>query len=489
MAPPRAGGEVRTEGTGRRRIAIIGGGIAGLSAAWFLDRAVHEGGLSIDCRLFEAAPTTGGVIRTLKRDGYLLDLGPDSLFKAKPAAADLARSLGLGDQIVEAGRQELATLIWARGRLHPLPDGLELVAPSRILPLLTTGLISAPGKLRMMLEPFVPARRDGADESIAGFVRRRLGGEAARRIAGPLMAGIHAGDPERLSLKSTFPRLADLERKHGSLTLALRRTRAQAATGRAGPPFVSFAGGMQMLTDRMAASIRRVEMATGVAVTAVEPHAGGWRIRSAAGEPWEVDACLLAVPSHSASALVGGFDPDLAALLAGVRYVSTATVFLGFGRKDGPALPPSTGFLVPREEGRSFFGCTFVSNKFPARAPEGSVLIRAFVGGAGDEARLESSDEALVASVRKDLAAMIGLRAEPILVHVQRWPGANPQYEVGHAGLVERVDHRLGSHPGLFITGSALRGVGVPDGVDLGRSAARDLLVHLEYTGKALPAP
>ncbi len=494
----------------RKRIAIIGGGIAGLSTAWFLERAIEKGDLPLECRLFEASSATGGVIRTLTKDGFLLDLGPDSLFKAKPAAADLARSLGLGDQIVEAGRQELATLIWARGRLHPLPDGLELVAPSRIIPLLTTGLLSTSGKLRMMFEPFIPARRDGADESIAGFVRRRLGSEAARRIAGPLMAGIHAGDPERLSLRSTFPRLADLERQHGSLTLALRRMKANPAGGgslgredRAGagasdrgspraaggsrapeegggvsprrpasPPFVTLLGGLQTLADRLASSLQRVVVARGAAVAAVEPIEGGWRIHVAVEEPWEADVCVLAVPAGLAADLVRGFDPDLSGLLASVRYVSTATVFLGYGKDDLPVPPPSTGFLVPREEGRSFFGCTFVTNKFPGRAPAGCVLVRAFVGGAGSEENVDASDENLQAAVRRDLEAMIGLRSRPILVHVQRWPKANPQYEVGHATLVEGADRRLQRHPGLFITGSALRGVGVPDGVELGKQAS-----------------
>ncbi len=535
MDQPRVVGATALREGGRGRIAIVGGGIAGLSTAWFLERAMQKSDLPVECRLFEASEATGGVVRTLTKDGFVLDLGPDSLFKAKPAAADLARSLGLGDQIVEARSQELATLIWARGRLHPLPDGLELVAPSKILPLLTTGLLSTPGKLRMLLEPFVRARRDGADESIAGFVRRRLGNEAARRIAGPLMAGIHAGDPERLSLRSTFPRLADLESRHGSLTIALRRMRAQCAGGGsahgnrtvresvvaegaerssldarpgdvgaprsggesrgkavgtpaslrtvAGPPFVTLLGGLQMLTDRLTSSLQRVEVARGTAAAAVEPHDAGWRVRFAAGEPWEADACVLAVPARPAADLVRGFDPDLAGLLASVRYVSTATVFLGYGKDDRPALPPSTGFLVPREEGRAFFGCTFVTNKFPGRAPAGSVLVRAFVGGAGDEERLESSDEHLVAAVRRDLEAMIGLRSRPILVHVQRWPKANPQYEVGHAALVESVDRRLDRHPGLFITGSALRGVGVPDGVELGRQASELALARLRADG------
>lgn len=469
--------------TERRRLAIVGGGIAGLSAALFLDRAIAGEGLPLEVRLFESREVTGGVIRTETRDGFLMDLGPDSLFRAKPAAAALARELGLGDQLIDANRQETATLLWGRGGLHPLPDGLELVAPSRILPLITTGLFSPVGKIRMMMEPFIPPRRDGADESIAGFVRRRLGGEAVRRIAGPLMAGIHAGDPERLSLKATFPRLIDIERKHGSLTMGMRKLRAQMAAARkgksgppAGPPFVSFRAGLQTLTDTMTAALRHVMVSTGSPVESLSPSEDGYDLLLGGGEAWKASACLLAVPSWAAARLVRSFAGPLAAALEKVRYVSTATVFLGFPRGAGVSIPPSTGFLVPRGEGRSFFGCTFVTNKFSGRSSGHGTLLRAFVGGAGDEAALERSDGELVEGIRGDLRDMIGLTAEPSVVRVQRWERANPQYEVGHEDVVAEVDRHLEDLPGLLVTGSGLRGVGVPDGVDLGREAADSLL-------------
>jgi oxygen-dependent protoporphyrinogen oxidase len=480
--------------TDRRRVAIVGGGIAGLSAAWSLHRAMEEGDLPLECRLFESEAETGGVIRSERRDGFLLDLGPDALFRAKPAAADLAREIGLGDQLINARPQEIAVQIYARGCLHPLPEGLELVAPSRILPLITTGLLSPLGKVRMMFEPFIPARRDGADESIAGFVRRRLGDETARRIAGPLMAGIHAGDPELLSLRSTFPRLADLELKHGSLTLGMRRARAQQAAARtpsspAGPPFMSFAGGVQSFTDTLASRIRRVEIVTGRRVRKVAPASGRYRLEVDGGEGWQADACVMAVPAGAAAGLLEELDLPLARSLAGIRYVSTAVVFLGYGNGAGVKIPASSGFLIPRQESRTFFGCTFVSNKFEGRAPEGSTLVRAFVGGAGAEEKVELGDDDLVAGVRRDLEELIGLKAEPSMIRIRRWPMANPQYEVGHQQAVEAVDVRLREHPGLFVTGSGLRGVGVPDGVTLGRAAAGKVLQHLEKAGGAAPVP
>jgi oxygen-dependent protoporphyrinogen oxidase len=341
------------------------------------------------------------------------------------------------------------------------------------------------GKLRMMLEPFIPARRDGADESIAGFVRRRLGDEAVRRIAGPLMAGIHAGDPKRLSLQATFPRLIDIERKYGSLTLGMRKARAKMAAARkgkapapSGPPFVSFKGGLQTLTDAMRAALERVEVITGAPVAELANGKGGYRVRVAGAPAWEADACLMAVPAWAAAGLVRPFAEPLARTMEKVRYVSTATVFMGFSPGSGVSIPPSTGFLVPRGEGRSFFGCTFVSNKFSGRAEEGSVLLRAFTGGAGDEDRLTRDDDRLVAEIRRDLKEMIGLTAEPAMIRVQRWERANPQYEVGHQAIVEEVDRQLESLPGLLMTGSGLRGVGVPDGVELGRKAADELLRH-----------
>ncbi len=471
---------------GAKRIAIIGGGIAGLSAAYHIDRRLRGTGLAFECRLLEEADRLGGVIRTERVEGFLLDTGPDSLFRGKPAAIDLAREIGLGPELLDARTQERPTLIYSRGRLRPLPPGLEMLAPARVLPFLASGLISPLGKTRMMMEPFVKTRRDGGDESVAAFVRRRFGDEATRKIAGPLLAGIHAGDPERLSIWSTFPRLAEMERDHGSLAVAMRRKRAPidsagptGAHGKVAPPFVSFKGGIVRMVEGLAASVGAVSLETGCGVAGLERVQGKYRVHLAGRDPWEADACLVALPAGRAAALLDATASPVAAALRKVRYASSATVFLGYRASETGPLPASTGFLIPFSERRRIFGCTFVSNKFEGRAPDGHVLIRAFVGGAIDEASADLPEAQMAAMVRAELRDLIGLRGEPVVTRICRWPKANPQYEVGHRLVVEEIDRRLGGLPGLFVTGSAFRGVGIPDGVTSGARAAGAILSYL----------
>jgi len=471
-----------------RRVAIVGGGIAGLSTAYALEKAAG-GGARLEVRLFEAGPAPGGVIRTERRDGFLLDTGPDSLFKGKPAAIDLARELGMGSELLEASRQELPTLIYSRGRLRPLPAGLEMLSPTRVLPFLLSGLITPSGKARMFMEPFIRAKEGEEDESVASFIGRRFGAEAAEKIAGPLFAGIHAGDPERLSIRSTFPRLVEMERKHGSLAAAIRKMRGSsgapgkpASSSRPGPPFVSFKGGIRRIVDGVLSALKSTRIETACEIGAVGREGGGFVVRMPGRDPWSVEACVVAVPAPRAAALIEGIAPRSASALRRVRYASSATVFLGFRARDVSRLPGATGFLIPFTEKRRIFGCTFVSNKFQGRAPDGCVLLRAFVGGAVDEATAETPDDEMLATVRREIAALIGLTAEPILSHVVRWTKANPQYEIGHGALVEEIDEELQGLPGLVVTGSGFRGVGIPDGVVSGREAARKVMEHLAST-------
>jgi len=483
--------------SGVKRVAIIGGGIAGLATAYYLDRRIRERGLPLVCRLFEAAPALGGVIRSERIDGFLLDTGPDSLFRGKPAAAHLAREIGLGDELLDASPQKLPTLIWSRGKLRPLPAGLELIAPTRVIPFLMSGLISMPGKIRMAMEPFIPAKRDGEDESVSQFARRRLGDEAARKIAGPLLAGIHAGDPERLSIWSTFSRLPELERRHGSLLAGIRAMRAKAAASgsthgrpaRSGPPFTSFRSGIRTIVDGMVGAIKDVVLETGCEVRSIERAGGRYRIDRGGGDPWEADACLVAVSAPRASSLLKSLAPEIASILETIRYASSATVFLGYRAGSTGPLPGATGFLIPFSEKRRIFGCTFVSNKFEGRAPEGHILIRAFVGGATDEGLAELPDGAMLEMVRQELRDLIGLQAEPVMTHIARWPKGNPQYEIGHGKRVEAIDRALAAHPGLFVTGSAFRGVGIPDGVTLGKAAAAEILSFLGWSVAADAVP
>jgi len=476
-----------------KRIAIAGGGICGLSAAYYLERIMAERGEAWEIRLFEESDSLGGVIRTQIRDGFVLDLGPDALFKMKPAAEILAREIGLGDQLVSAIKQELPTMIYSGGRLHPLPEGLELMAPTRVLPLLASGLLTTKGKLRMLMEPFVPARRDGTEESIAEFVGRRFGREALEKIAGPLLAGIHAGDPARLSMTGTFPRLPEMERAHGSIARAIQKARAarRKAGGRgsgggagAGPPFLSFKRGLSTLVDRLAGAIQRASLETGNGIRSVSaagtgPEAG-YRLQLADGSSWEADICILCLPGEPARRVLAALDAEASKLAGEVRYVSTAAAYLGYGPfAEGVELPPTTGFLIPPGDHPTMFGCTFVSNKFPGRAPEGSFLIRAFFGGGMRPRAMELSDEEMIAEARRVLSKLFGLNQEPVFTTVQRWERSNPQYEVGHAARVRELLARLEAYPGLYLTGSGFLGVGVPDGVALGKGVAEQAGLHL----------
>jgi len=445
--------------SGTRRIAIVGGGICGLSAAYYLQKEMGERGGDWEVRLFEESASLGGVIRTETRDGFVMDLGPDALFKMKPAAEQLAREIGIGGEIISATAQKLPTMIYSGGRLHPLPEGLELMAPTRIMPLLASRLLSTSGKLRMMMEPFVPARRDGPEESIAEFVGRRFGREALDKIAGPLLAGIHAGDPKRLSMTGTFPRLPDMERAHGSIARAIQKARAShrpaGGAERKGPPFLSFKRGLSTLVERLAASIDRVSLETGRGVRSLSRAAEGFRLGLADGTSWEADACIVCLPGEPARRVLESLDAGASKLAGEIRYVSTAAAYLGYGEpRDGFELPPSSGFLIVPGEHPAIFGCTFVTNKFPGRAPEGKFLIRTFFGG--------------------DLRPRAMELQEPLFTRIQRWPRSNPQYEVGHAARVRELLGRLEAHPGLILTGSGFLGVGVPDGVLLGKAAAEE---------------
>jgi oxygen-dependent protoporphyrinogen oxidase len=473
------------------RVAILGGGICGLSAAFHLLEEGGEARPRHEIRLYEKSKTLGGVIRTEHRDGFVLDLGPDALFKGKPAAADLARRLGLASEMVDSLTQPMPTLIYQDGMLHPLPEGLELMAPTRIMPLLKSRLISVPGKLRMMMEPFI-SRSDGSvDESIAQFARRRFGQEALDKIAGPLMAGIHAGDPEQLSISSTFPRLVGLEQAHGSIARALqaaRKTRSSVKRGkRPASPFQSFRKGMITLVDGLAARLKgRCALNTGVSASAVTRKGSGYGIAFDDGSTWDADAVIVALPAAAASALLQGVDAGLSEELLAIPSVSTAAVYLGYEFKEGFKLPPSTGFLVPEGQHQWIFGCSFVSKKFPGRAPEGSFLLRIFMGGALHEKVMNLDDDEMIREARSFLAATLGLEYAPSLSKVQRWPHSNPQYVVGHQARVARVRKRLDSLPGLHVTGSALMGVGVPDGIALGAEAAQSVMNLLQ--GAPVPA-
>jgi oxygen-dependent protoporphyrinogen oxidase len=465
------------------RIAIVGGGVTGLAAAYDLAKALGPGD-GVAVTLYERSERLGGKVVTEHVDGFVIEGGPDSFLTTKPWAVELCRELGLGERLVPTrGAGQVFLLVG--GRLEPLPAGLRLVTPTRLLPFLASGVLSWRGKARMAAELLLPRRGAAGDESIGAFVGRRLGREAAERLGQPLLAGIHIGDADRLSLAATFPQLAELEQRHRSLLLGAWRS---ARAARRGPPggsgpalFVAPEGGTQELTAALEAELApRGVLRPGSDVLAVRPAAGGYEI--ALGDRNEqADAVVLAVPGPVAGRLLFGAEPGLAAGLGAIRHLSSATVSLGYRRRDVRHPLDGFGFVVAPGEPVRLRACTWTSSKLPHRAPPDAVLLRCFVGGEGREDDVALDDGAIVRLVREDLGAVMGLDAEPVVSRVFRWPGANPQYDVGHLERIAGLERAC--PPGLFLGGSSYHGVGVPDCVRSGRAAASAALAHLRGRG------
>ncbi|MGE5244362.1 MAG: protoporphyrinogen oxidase [Betaproteobacteria bacterium] len=474
-------------------VVIVGGGIAGLSAAYEL----HARGVPF--MLVERGPRAGGVILSEQIDGFTLDGGPDALLIQKPEGVALCRELGLGDRLVPTRPPRVAYIL-RRGVLHPLPDASVLGIPTRVGPFVRTRLFSWPGKLRMGMELFVPARRDESDESIGHFIERRFGHEAKAYLAEPLLAGIHAGDVDRLSVKALFPRFAAAERKYGSL---LKAFRAQAAAARAAGRSPSVDGAFLSLPDGLSEMVRALVQALppesirlNTAATRVVPdpredrgaNGGGrdgegtFRVELAAGETLEAQAVVLAAPAYVAGTLVREADADLARLCEEVPYASSATVALGF-RRDAVGHPlHGSGFLVPRVEELGILAASWLSSKWPGRAPGDRVLVRTFVGGARDPGALARTDAQLVSLSLDAIRPLLRIDGAPILTHVYRWSRANAQHDVGHVERMEAIERRLTAHPGLFVTGSGFRGVGIPDCVADARATAAKVTEWLRPT-------
>ncbi len=434
-------------------VAIVGGGIAGLSAAYALGKA------GVRHVLLEASPRLGGVIRTERADGFLLEAGPDAILAQKPEAVALARELGLGGRLVPTNPRVKTVFVLHRGRLRPLPEGMNLGVPTRLLPMAATRLFSWPAKLRMAAEVRLRPRPDLADESIASFLGRHFGREAVERIGEPLLAGIHAGDPDRLSMLSAFPRFVEMERRHGSLIRAMWK----APRPKAGAPaaFVSFPGGLQELVDALSARVS-ASARTDARVRAARSENGRWTVE-AGDATLEARALVLAVPAAAAARLLHPVDEGLARELGGLHSVSTAVVYLGYRRADVAHPLDGYGVVVPRGAGLRASALSFVSTKVPGRAPEGHVLLRAFLGGARDPDALDADDETLVDRAAEDCARVLGARGRPALARVFRWPHATPQMEVGHAARMAWIDAQADARHGLFLTGAGLRGTGIPD--------------------------
>jgi oxygen-dependent protoporphyrinogen oxidase len=481
-------------------VVVVGAGLAGLAAAEALVRTDRPGAAGRRVTLVEPAGRVGGVVATTRRDGWVVERSADSFLAARPEAVDLAERLGLADEFVGVDPAVRRALVFYGGRTHPVPAGFRLLAPGRIGSLLTTSLLSPAARLRVLAERFVPARSAAVeDESLESFAVRRLGREAFERLVQPLAAGIWTADPARLSMAAACGDFFAMERRDGSLWAGeVRRGRRSGAEGTAAGArygqFLTLAAGMETLPLRLSARLDELGVARlHAAATAVAPRPdGGWtvglapaRSGDAAAVPVAIDAdaVILATPAGAAAAAIRGCDAALADELAAIEYAGSAIVSLGFRRDDVAHPLDAAGMVVPRVAGRRLLAVSFTSRKFPHRAPPGGVLMRSFVGGALDPAAMELDDETLVNLVRRELGDMLGVRGTPLVVQVDRWRGAMPQYTVGHARRVARIDRLVAAHAGLAVAGAAYEGVGIPQVIGSGQTAAARVAAALAPRG------
>ncbi len=460
-----------------KRIAIIGGGISGLSAAFTLEKH-RRAGAPLEYVVYESTSRLGGVLVTERVDGCLVEAGPDSFLTEKPWASDLCREVGLGDQLIGSNDADRKTYILVKGRLALIPDGLMFMVPTKIMPTVLSPLFSVRTKIRMAGEWFHPPRKADADETVAAFVERHYGPEMVDRLADPLLSGVYGGEASQLSVRAVLPRFAEMEASHGSLgraMLAARKRMAQASKAPPRPLFTSLKDGMQQLVNAVVSRLPASALRTNTPVRVVQTNREGWTL--SAGNSNNFDAIIIATPAPTAAELLRSASVDLASELAAIQYTSSVTVNLGYDRSVRAALPPGFGFLVPRSEGKRMLAATFVHNKFPHRAPDDRALLRCFVGGARNEQILQTPDEELIRIIREELNQIIGLKADPLFTRVYRWKGAMAQYGVGHLERLQRIEILLQQLPGLTLAGNGYRGIGVPDCVRSGSDAANKALL------------
>jgi len=468
-----------------KKIIIIGGGITGLSTAYFIQEKLKESNISADCLLIEADNRLGGKIHSLQTDDFVIEGGPDSFITQKKWGLELCRRLGLEEQLVQTNPLDKSIFVLTKGKLQPFPEGFNLMIPSKMMPFLLTPLVSPLGKLRMGMDLFIPKRDSDDDESIASFVRRRLGDEAVQKFAEPILAGIFAGDAEKLSIKATFPQFTTLEQKYGSLIMGMRtRVKQGKQKGSSGPKkpaysmFVTLRDGLSSIVTALRKKLDAVEILTGQAVTEVNPSNGGYEVVVGSERKW-ADALVVTCNTHTSAGWIENWNPALSTLLREICYVSTATVSVGFKKSEVKHPLNGFGFVVPRQENCGINASTWSSTKFAGRASKEHVLIRTFLGGAHAEDVIGREDKDLIAMVRQDLKAILGINEQPVVAKVFRWIKANPQYHVGHLERVLKIEEQVHLHSGFFLAGAAYRGVGIPDCIEQAELTASKVIASI----------
>lgn len=473
-----------------KHIVVIGGGIAGLSAAHHLVELRNELSFDLEVTLLEASGRLGGTIATERVGEFLLEAGPDSFITEKPQALMLCQRLGLTPDLVSTIAANQKIYIVRAGRLKALPEGFFLLAPTRFLPFLKTPLFSWAGKLRVAAELLLPRGASDGDESLGSFVRRRFGDEALERVAQPLVGGIYASDPDRLSLSATMPRFREMEREHRSVIYAMwsaQRARAQnreAGSGARWSLFVTLASGLQELVDTLAQRLPEgsVRLRTGAKSLQRNLSDTNWQITLDNDDVLTADAVILATPAYRAGEILRKASDEASRELGQLSYASTAIVSLAYRCADFPEVPKSFGFVVPVAEKRKIMACTFSSLKYPGRAPADHILLRAFVGGSLQAELYRQNDNAVEMDVRDEIASLLRVTAVPVLSRVWRHPNSMPQYHVGHGARIKKIETALAGYPTLALAGSSYHGVGISDCVRTGEEAAQKVVERLKQS-------
>jgi oxygen-dependent protoporphyrinogen oxidase len=460
------------------RVIVVGGGIAGLAAAYYASKVP-----GIQVTLLEASDGWGGKITTDRvpfDDGqFIIEGGPDTFLATKPWGVALCKELGLGDRLHGTNPHKKNTYVLNRNRLLPLPDGLAMMIPTNIQAILNSRLVSWLGKARMGLDFILPAKSFDGDESLGRFISRRLGREAYENLIEPLMSGIYAGDGDQLSLESTFPYLRELELKYGSLARGALKMRAQSngkSVQGSRSAFLTPTTGLAEIVEKLLEHLRSngAELKLNTKALRITNYQLHYAIELQAGESLIADSIILATPAFVSGALLASLDPSLASDLQSIPYTSTATVSLAYRQKDVPRALDGYGYVIPRREGRRALACTWTSTKFPHRAPEGYALIRVFVGRAGQEIPWNEAD--LLELAREELSLTLGITANPLLQRAFLWDKAMPQYNLGHPETLKRIDAALEKHPGLALAGNGYRGIGIPDCIRSGELAVKKII-------------
>lgn len=474
---------------GAPRVIVVGGGISGLAAAYFLEKQAQRAGMDVSIRLLESDDRLGGVIRTEHCGEYLLEAGPDSFLAMKPAAIELCKELNLAGGLIGSNDAQRKTYVLQGGKLRGLPDGLMFVVPTRVWPVFRGDLLSLSGKMRLALAPFIPPlEKKSSDWGVADFIARRFGSEVLERLAEPLLAAVYGAEVDTLSARAVLPQLVAIEEKYGGLWRGMSHARAQmksrASAARPQPLFMTLQNGLGEMVEGLRKNLRSTEVRFGCEARAIVRDERGYRIeykdgsQSSASEA--ASAVIIATPAHAAAKLLQPLDADLASQLGGIRYHSSVIVALGYERRTFGRELEGFGFIVPRKEAKCLTACTWVSTKFPFRSPSDGVLLRCFLGGSRNPRLLERSDEQIVSDALRELEEIMQLRATPSFVRVYRWENRMPQYDVGHPARLESIDARLKTHPGLCLAGNGYLGIGIPDCIQSGAAAAAGVLVHLK---------